>query len=132
MPSLQIPTSSSRNGLSKCVSTCRPNDPGGLLTAMQVTAVIAILAVSVLNLVSRTMGTNFSVITTSIKIGSLIFVFVLGIIFLVRHGPGPSLSGGSIFEGTSGQVGSYAIALYSGLWAFDGWDQCNVSGGVSQ
>ncbi|RSH93948.1 hypothetical protein EHS25_006601 [Saitozyma podzolica] len=95
----------------------------------KVTAVIAILAVSVLNLVSRTMGTTFSVITTSIKIGSLVFVFVLGIIFLVRHGPGPSLSGSSIFEGTSGQVGSYAIALYSGLWAFDGWDQCNFVAG---
>lgn len=32
-----------------------------------------------------------------------------------------------MFEGASTEVSSYAIALYSGLWAFDGYDQANVS-----
>jgi len=29
------------------------------------------------------------------------------------------------FEGTSTSASSWAVALYAGLWAFDGWD--NVS-----
>jgi amino acid transporter len=93
----------------------------------QLTAVIAIILVSVLNLISRTMGTRFSVMITTVKIGSLVFVFVLGLISLLRNGPGPSLTPSTLFEGTSTNPGSYALALYSGLWAFDGWDQCNVS-----
>lgn len=73
------------------------------------------------------MGTASSVVITGIKIVSLVFVFVLGLIFLIRNGPAPALSPAEIFQGTSTSPGSYAIALYSGLWAFDGWDQCNVS-----
>ena len=30
----------------------------------------------------------------------------------------------ALFDGTTKDVGQYALALYSGLWAFDGWDQC--------
>ncbi|RMZ75827.1 hypothetical protein DV737_g5121, partial [Chaetothyriales sp. CBS 132003] len=29
------------------------------------------------------------------------------------------------FEGTSGDVSNWAVALYAGLWAFDGWDNTN-------
>lgn len=36
---------------------------------------------------------------------------------------------GSLFEGSSTSPSSYALALYSGLWAYDGWDQsCYVAG----
>jgi amino acid transporter len=34
-----------------------------------------------------------------------------------------------IFDGTSTSPSAYALALYSGLWAFDGWDQVNYVGG---
>ncbi|KAI9637910.1 amino acid permease-domain-containing protein [Dioszegia hungarica] len=97
--------------------------------SFKLTAVIAIILVSILNLVSRTMGTRFSVMITTVKIGSLIFVFILGLISLLRNGPGPSLTPSTLFEGTSSNPGSYALALYSGLWAFDGWDQCNFVAG---
>ena len=34
-----------------------------------------------------------------------------------------------LFEGSSNSPSAYALALYSGLWAFDGWDQANYVGG---
>ena len=34
-----------------------------------------------------------------------------------------------IFEDSSHSPSAYALALYSGLWAIDGWDQINYVGG---
>lgn len=34
-----------------------------------------------------------------------------------------------LFDTASKNPSSYALALYSGLWAFDGWDQANYVGG---
>ncbi|KAK8869635.1 hypothetical protein IAR55_000203 [Kwoniella newhampshirensis] len=92
--------------------------------SVKLTAAIAIILVSVLNLISRTMGTDSTVVLTTIKIGSLIFVAVLGLIALINNGPGEGLSASGFFEDTKTELSSYAIALYSGLWAFDGWDSC--------
>lgn len=95
---------------------------------MQITAMIAIACVTLINLVSRTMGANFGVVMVAIKIVALIFVALMGTITLIKDGPGPAFSSENFFKGTSDQPSAYAIALYSGLWAFDGWDQCNVRG----
>ncbi len=96
------------------------------LNELQVTAIIAIVLVSILNLISRSMGTNSAIIITTIKLGALLFVAILGLISLIRHGAGPALAPSNLFLGASSQLSSYAIALYSGLWAFDGWDACCV------
>lgn len=93
--------------------------------SIKVTAGIAIILISLLNLISPTAGTHSAVVLTTIKIGSLVFVAVLGLIYFIRHGPGPAFTG-NIFAGSSKEPGSYATALYLGLWAFDGWDQCSV------
>lgn len=93
----------------------------------KVTGTIAVILISALNLISPTSGTHSAVVLTAIKIGALIFVGVLGLLYLIRHGPGPSFASGTIFQGSSTNLSDYAIALYSGLWAFDGWDQCSVS-----
>lgn len=90
------------------------------------TAVVAVFLCSVLNAISPTMGTNSTVVLTVIKIGALVFVAVLGAIVLVRDGPGEGLMPGGLFNGTLADAGNYAIAIYSGLWAFDGWDACCV------
>ena len=93
----------------------------------QVTAIVAIILVSILNLISRSMGPNSAVFLTSIKLGALLLVGALGLVSLIRQGPGPALLPSTLFTDSSRQPSSYAIALYSGLWAFDGWDACCVS-----
>jgi hypothetical protein len=57
---------------------------------------------------------------------SLASVIVLGFVSLIRNGIGSSFSEG-LFAGTVGSPSNYAIALYSSLWAFEGWDSSNVS-----
>ncbi|WVQ98904.1 hypothetical protein IAU59_006035 [Kwoniella sp. CBS 9459] len=99
------------------------DDPATPEWSIKLTALVALLLVSILNLVSRTSGTDSTLVLTTIKIGSLLFVAVLGVIALVKGGPGPGLTQG-LFEGTKTELSAYAIALYSGLWAFDGWDSC--------
>ena len=92
----------------------------------KITGAIVVVLVSLLNLISRSAGTNSSVVITAVKTISLVFVGILGLVYLVRHGPGEALTS-NVFAGSSHSPGSYAIALYSGLWAFDGWDACSVS-----
>ncbi|KIR59841.1 hypothetical protein I312_101498 [Cryptococcus bacillisporus CA1280] len=92
--------------------------------SIKMTAVVAVFLCSVLNAISPTMGTNSTVVLTVIKIGALVFVAVLGAIVLVRDGPGEGLMPSGLFNGTLADAGNYAIAIYSGLWAFDGWDAC--------
>jgi len=58
----------------------------------------------------------------------LISITLLGLIQLVRGRATTSLTT-SLFEGTSTSPSTYALAFYSGLWAFDGWDQANYVGG---
>lgn len=59
---------------------------------------------------------------------SQLLVATLGIVQLARgHASGSFRE--PIFEDTSHSPSAYALALYSGLWAFDGWDQANYVGG---
>jgi hypothetical protein len=55
-------------------------------------------------------------------------ITLLGLIQLARGRATTSLTT-SVFDGTSTSPSAYALALYSGLWAFDGWDQANYVGG---
>jgi amino acid permease len=57
-----------------------------------------------------------------------VFVIALGMIQLVRGRASESFSQ-PLFEDSSHSPSAYSLALYSGLWAFDGWDQANYVGG---
>ena len=57
-----------------------------------------------------------------------IFITVLGIVQLARGRASTSLTQ-PLFEDSSTSPSKYALAFYSGLWAFDGWDQANFVGG---
>jgi hypothetical protein len=53
-------------------------------------------------------------------------VAVLGIVQLTRGKMSTAFTE-SPFEGSSSNPSSYALALFSGLWAYDGWDQGVIS-----
>ena len=55
-------------------------------------------------------------------------ITVIGLVQLARGQASTSFSE-PLFDGSSTSPSAYALALYSGLWAFDGWDQANYVGG---
>lgn len=99
--------------------------------AIKLTATGAIVVVTILCAGARKLGTRAAVVFTTVKIAALILVTVLGLIQLARGKASVSFKA-SWFEGSSTSPSSYSLALYSGLWAFDGWDQANYVGGEMQ
>ncbi|KAI6103401.1 amino acid permease-domain-containing protein [Pisolithus sp. B1] len=99
--------------------------------AIKLTAVAAILLVTFLCAATRNMGTRAAVMFTSVKIVSLMSITVIGLVQLIRGRVSPSFKEPP-FEGSSTSPSAYSLALYSGLWALDGWDQANYVGGEMQ
>lgn len=74
-------------------------------------------------------GTRFQLSITIAKIVLLYTIPVIAVVFALRGAMPPEsktafASIGGLFSGSSGSPSRYALALYSGLWAFDGWEQC--------
>ncbi|GJE86900.1 L-methionine transporter [Phanerochaete sordida] len=96
--------------------------------AVRLTAVAAVLIVSIICVATPTLGTKAAVVFTTVKIAALLAITVVGIIQLVRGHASTSFTM-DLFAGSSKSPSEYALALYSGLWAVDGWDQANYVGG---
>ncbi|KAN0076858.1 Amino acid permease domain containing protein [Tylopilus felleus] len=96
--------------------------------SIKLTAVIAVLVVSVICAATRNMGTRASVLFTTVKICSLITITILGLVQLARGRASESFKE-PLFADSSKSPSAYSLALYSGLWAFGGWDQANYVGG---
>ncbi|KAF9264655.1 amino acid transporter [Marasmius fiardii PR-910] len=96
--------------------------------AIKLTAVVAILIVTLTCVWTRKLGARVAVVFTSVKVAALISIMILGIIQLARGKATESLRQ-PWFDGSSKSPSAYSLALYSGLWAFDGWDQANYVGG---
>ncbi|KAG2157144.1 amino acid permease-domain-containing protein [Suillus clintonianus] len=96
--------------------------------AIKLTAVAAVLSVVIICAATRNLGARAAVVFTTVKIAALLFVIVLGMIQLIRGKASESFSR-PLFEGSTHSPSAYSLALYSGLWAFDGWDQANYVGG---
>jgi amino acid transporter len=90
-------------------------------------AFVALVLVTLLNCTSTKLGTRSADVFMFLKFLALIAVTVIGIVVAVT---GLTYKGKASnewksqgwFEGTTSDVGSWAVALYAGLWAFDGWD----------
>ncbi|KAI0054111.1 L-methionine transporter [Auriscalpium vulgare] len=95
--------------------------------AIQITAIAAVLIITLMCVVTRNLGTRVAVVFTAVK-SLQVLITVLGLVQLVRGKASTSLTQ-NMFEGSTTSPSSYALALYSGLWAFDGWDQANYVGG---
>ncbi|KAH8116943.1 L-methionine transporter [Phellopilus nigrolimitatus] len=96
--------------------------------AIKLTACLAVLFVTLLCIATKNLGSRAAVVFTTVKIGSLLLIAILGIVQLAR-GHASSSFREPVFDETSTSPSAYALALYSGLWAFDGWDQANYVGG---
>ncbi|KAJ8323095.1 hypothetical protein BDV3_006650 [Batrachochytrium dendrobatidis] len=92
-------------------------------------AIGIIVILTCINILSSRASTTMQNILTILKIGSLAWIGALGILQLWRD---PLSSGNfqkGLFYGGSMYPGNYALALYSALWAYDGWNNLNMVAG---
>ncbi|GAA5932155.1 uncharacterized protein JCM15063_001137 [Sporobolomyces koalae] len=90
--------------------------------AIKLVAIFCVLFVSTLQAWSTKLGTRMQVVTTSFKVIAICFIFGAGIVWLGLGRVASSFS----FEGaTAGNPTGWALALFSALWAYDGFDQAN-------
>ncbi|KAL8400592.1 hypothetical protein RB594_000842 [Gaeumannomyces avenae] len=93
-------------------------------------ALVGLALVTFLNCVSTRLGTRLNDALMFLKFIALIGVTVTGIVVAVT---GFTYSGEANqdwkqhpwFEGTKTDTAGWAVALYAGLWAYDGWDNTN-------
>ena len=97
-------------------------------------ALFGLFAVTLLNCISTKLGTRMGDMFMFLKFVALLGVTIIGIVVaatgLSANGhPNQDWKTKGWFEGTNTNASSWAVALYAGLWAFDGWD--NVSFSIS-
>ena len=93
-------------------------------------ALAGLVAVTLLNCISTKLGTRMGDIFMFFKFVALLAITVIGIVVAVtgfswRGTPNTDWKTTGWFDGTSTDPSSWAVALYAGLWAFDGWDNTN-------
>lgn len=93
-------------------------------------AFVGLFLVTFMNCVSTKLGTKVNDLLMFMKFIALLGVTVTGVVVATTgytHSGKPNLDWKTHewFEGTKLDVSAWAVALYAGLWAYDGWD--NVS-----
>lgn len=90
----------------------------------------ALLLVTLLNCISTKLAARVGDLFMFFKMIALLAVTIIGIVvaatgFSFRGNPNTDWKEHGWFEGTTTDVSNWAVALYAGLWAFDGWDNTN-------
>ncbi|PGH10768.1 hypothetical protein AJ80_07418 [Polytolypa hystricis UAMH7299] len=90
-------------------------------------ALVGLSSVTALNCISTRLGTRIGDMFMFFKFVALLGVTIIGIVvaatgFSHKGDPNREWKSKNWFDGTSTDVSSWAVALYAGLWAFDGWD----------
>ncbi|KAL1959962.1 hypothetical protein VTO42DRAFT_630 [Malbranchea cinnamomea] len=93
-------------------------------------AIACLLLITTVNCISTKLATRLGDTFMFFKFIALLGVTVLGVVVAVtgldyNNDPNKEWKTVGWFEGTSSNVSSWAVALYAGLWAFDGWDNTN-------
>lgn len=96
----------------------------------KVVALIGLLLVTVINCASTKMATKIGDTFTLFKFVALFGITITGVVvaatgFSMEGKANTDWKDKSWFAGTSTDTSSWAVALYAGLWAFDGWDNTN-------
>jgi amino acid transporter len=90
----------------------------------------ALILVTFMNCISTRLAARVSDLFLFFKFIALLAVTVIGIIvaatgFSYKQPANTNWKTTNWFEGTSTDISNWAVALYAGLWAFDGWDNTN-------
>ncbi|ANB11084.1 Mup1p [Sugiyamaella lignohabitans] len=91
-------------------------------------AIIGLAIVVAINCFSTRLGARAGNFFLVIKIGVLLAITIIGIVASFHFHDTNALTGADsrgLFADSSKSIGNYAIALYAGLWAYDGWDNVN-------
>ncbi|XP_078525698.1 B(0,+)-type amino acid transporter 1 isoform X2 [Lissotriton helveticus] len=90
--------------------------------AVKCLAAAAILTITIVNALSVKMGSYVQNFFAAAKMIIVIIIIISGIVYLAQ---GKTQSFENSFEGSKITVGSFSLALYNGLFAYDGWNQLN-------
>lgn len=90
-----------------------------------------LILVTLLNCISTKLGTRSADVFMFFKFIALLGVTVTGIVVAITGyswtgEPNKDWKTHGWFDGTSTNLSQWAVALYAGLWAFDGWDNVGV------
>lgn len=105
--------------------SCLPFLPEGSTeptVLIKVIAMLCIVLLTVINCLSTKLAAQTQVLFTGMKLLAIGLVVVIG---LYNIATGHTKNFENLFNGTSSNPGKLAHAFYSGLWAFDGWNQLN-------
>ena len=94
-------------------------------------ALAGLVVVTALNCVSTKLGTRSADVFMFLKFLALLSIFVIGIVVAITglsyHGDANTdWKKQGWFDDTSHNISNWAVALYAGLWAFDGWDNVRL------
>ncbi|GAA6028057.1 hypothetical protein JCM8097_001851 [Rhodosporidiobolus ruineniae] len=89
--------------------------------AIKLVAILGLLSIAGLQAWSTKAGTRAQLVVTVFKVLALVLVFIGGIVFLILGRAASDFS----FHGSSDSPSGYALALFSALWTFDGFDAAN-------
>ncbi|KAH9470150.1 hypothetical protein Pst134EA_007415 [Puccinia striiformis f. sp. tritici] len=92
-------------------------------------AILIMLTICFINGLSAKAGKHFPIILTLIKILSLLFIIIMALIRLIQGSQSHNFESANVFRNSSVSPSDLASALYSGLWAYDGWDSGNYIAG---
>ncbi|KAJ3312329.1 hypothetical protein HDV04_003222 [Boothiomyces sp. JEL0838] len=92
---------------------------------IKVLAISIICVITFINCISTKASTRVQDFMTTLKICALGYIAAMGAYFLYKGSPTENFKR-PIFEGSSSYPGNYALAIFSALWAFDGWNNLNV------
>ncbi|KAJ6109808.1 hypothetical protein N7486_002043 [Penicillium sp. IBT 16267x] len=89
-----------------------------------------LMLVTLFNCISTKIATRIGDLLMFFKFIALLFVTVTGIVvaitgFSAKGEANEEWKTQGWFEGTNTEISDFAVALYAGLWAFDGWDNTN-------
>ncbi|CAF1234253.1 unnamed protein product [Adineta steineri] len=97
-------------------------DCGASPEVVKMTAVFTILMLININSISATAANRLNIIFVICKVATILTVIIIGII---RLGQGHTQNLQNSFAGTTTKPFKVALAFYSGLWAYDGWNSLN-------